>query len=170
MLGKQLDIPVHSEGTKVPPPEIVRHALQRGREGAYDVVILDTAGRLQISEEMMAELEQIKAIAKPQEILLVADAMTGQEAVNVAKGFHERVALTGLILTKVDGDARGGAAISMREVTGVPIKFLGVGEKTGRPGAVPSRPPGLAHPGHGRHAQPDREGRRERGSRRGRDR
>ena len=114
----------------MPPPEIVRHALQRGaRDGAYDVVILDTAGRLQINDDMMAELEQIKALAKPQEILLVADAMTGQEAVNVAKGFHERVALTGLILTKVDGDARGGAAISMREVTGVPIKFLGIGEK-----------------------------------------
>lgn len=129
VLGKQLDIPVHSEGVKTAPPEIVRHALQRAREGAYDVLILDTAGRLQISEEMMAELEQIKALAKPQEILLVADAMTGQEAVNVARGFHERVTVTGLILTKVDGDARGGAAISMREVTGVPIKFLGVGEK-----------------------------------------
>ncbi len=129
VLGKQLDIPVHSEGTRVPPPEIVRHAVQRAKEGAYDVVILDTAGRLQISEEMMAELERIKALVKPQEVLLVADAMTGQEAVNVAKGFHERVGLTGLILTKVDGDARGGAAISMREVTGVPIKFLGVGEK-----------------------------------------
>jgi signal recognition particle subunit SRP54 len=129
VLGKQVDIPVHSEGTKVPPPEIVRHALQRAREGAYDVVILDTAGRLQISDDMMAELETIKALAKPQEVLLVADAMTGQEAVNVARGFHQRVGLTGLVLTKVDGDARGGAAISMREVTGVPIKYLGVGEK-----------------------------------------
>ena len=129
VLGKQLDIPVFSEGTKVSPPEIVQHAARRAREGAYDVVILDTAGRLQVSEEMMVELERIKAIAKPQEILLVADAMTGQEAVNVATGFHERVGLTGLILTKVDGDARGGAAISMREVTGVPIKYLGVGEK-----------------------------------------
>ena len=129
VLGKQIDVPVHSEGTKVTPPEIVSHALRRAREGAYDVLILDTAGRLQINDDMMRELEQIKAIAKPQEILLVADAMTGQEAVNVAKGFHERVGLTGLILTKVDGDARGGAAISMREVTGVPIKFLGVGEK-----------------------------------------
>ncbi|MCX6030655.1 MAG: signal recognition particle protein [Chloroflexi bacterium] len=129
VLGKQLDIPVYSEGTKVAPPEIVRHALQRAREGAYDVVILDTAGRLQISEQMMNELVEIKALAKPQEILLVADAMTGQEAVNVAKGFHERVTITGLILTKVDGDARGGAAISMREVTGVPIKYLGIGEK-----------------------------------------
>ena len=129
VLGKQIDIPVYSEGTKVPPPEIVTHALRRAREGAYDVVILDTAGRLQINDEMMRELEEIRAIAKPQEILLVADAMTGQEAVNVAKGFHERVPLTGLILTKVDGDARGGAAISIREVTGVPIKFLGIGEK-----------------------------------------
>jgi signal recognition particle subunit SRP54 len=129
VLGKQLDVPVHSEGTNVRPPEIVRHALQRAREGAYDVVILDTAGRLQISEDMMAELVEIKALAKPQEVLLVADAMTGQEAVNVARGFHERVGLTGLVLTKVDGDARGGAAISMREVTGVPIKYLGVGEK-----------------------------------------
>jgi signal recognition particle subunit SRP54 len=129
VLGKQLDIPVHSEGTKPPPPEIVGRALKRAREGAYDVVILDTAGRLQIAEPMMVELERIKALVKPQEVLLVADAMTGQEAVNVAKGFHERVGLTGLILTKVDGDARGGAAISMREVTGVPIKYLAVGEK-----------------------------------------
>ncbi len=129
VLGKQLDIPVHSEGTKVPPPEIVEHALRRAREGAFDVVILDTAGRLQISEEMMVELERIKSIARPSEILLVADAMTGQEAVSVASGFHQRVGLTGLVLTKVDGDARGGAAISMREVTGVPIKYLGAGEK-----------------------------------------
>ena len=129
VIGKQLDVPVHSEGANVAPPEIVSHALKRAREGAYDVVILDTAGRLQISDDMMRELEQIKALAKPQEVLLVADAMTGQEAVNVAKGFHERVGLTGLILTKIDGDARGGAAISMREVTGVPIKYLGAGEK-----------------------------------------
>ncbi len=129
VLGKQLDITVHSEGTSVPPPEIVAHAMRRAREGAYDVVLLDTAGRLQINDQMMGELEEIKRVANPQEILLVADAMTGQEAVNVARGFHERVGLTGLILTKVDGDARGGAAISMREVTGVPIKYLAVGEK-----------------------------------------
>ena len=120
---------MHSEGTKVSPPEIVDHALRRAREGAYDVVILDTAGRLQIADDMMNELERIKALARPQEILLVADSMTGQEAVNVAKGFHDRVGLSGLILTKVDGDARGGAAISMRAVTGVPIKYLAVGEK-----------------------------------------
>ncbi|MCS6843892.1 MAG: signal recognition particle protein [Caldilineales bacterium] len=129
VLGKQLDIPVHSEGDKVPPPQICANAVRRARESAYTVVIMDTAGRLQINEDMMRELEQIKQLTKPQEVLLVADAMTGQQAVNVAKTFHERVGLTGLILTKMDGDARGGAAISMREVTNVPIKFVGVGEK-----------------------------------------
>jgi signal recognition particle subunit SRP54 len=128
-LGRQIDIPVHSEGVKPPPPKICANAVNTARKNAYDVVILDTAGRLQIDEGMMRELEAIKRETKPVEVLLIADAMTGQEAVNVAQGFHERVGITGLILTKVDGDARGGAAISMREVTGVPIKFLGVGEK-----------------------------------------
>ncbi|MCB0202481.1 MAG: signal recognition particle protein Srp54, partial [Anaerolineae bacterium] len=130
VLGQSLDIPVHSEGDKVPPPVICANAVKRARESAYTVVILDTAGRLQINEEMMAELDEIKARTKPQEILLVADSMTGQQAVNVATTFNDRLGVTGLILTKVDGDARGGAAISMREVTGVPIKYLGVGEKT----------------------------------------
>ena len=130
VLGKQLDIPVHSEGDKVPPPTICSNAVRHAKESAYTVVILDTAGRLQINEEMMQELDEIKRLTAPQEILLVADSMTGQQAVNVAKAFHERLGVTGLILTKVDGDARGGAAISMREVTGVPIKYLGVGEKT----------------------------------------
>ena len=130
VLGRQLEIPVHSEGATVAPPRICANALQRARGSAYDVVILDTAGRLQIDERMMTELEQIKQQTKPDEVLLVADAMTGQDAVRVASGFHEQVGLTGLILTKVDGDARGGAAISMREVTGVPIKYLGMGEKT----------------------------------------
>jgi len=127
-LGRQIDIPVHSEGVK-PPPQICANALKVAQKGAFDVVILDTAGRLQIDETMMRELEAVKRQTHPVEVLLVADAMTGQEAVNVAQGFHQRVGLTGLILTKVDGDARGGAAISMRSVTGVPIKFLGVGEK-----------------------------------------
>jgi len=130
VLGQQLDIPVHSEGTQVAPPQICVRALKRARAGAYNVVILDTAGRLQIDGRMMSELQQVKEQTRPVEILLVADAMTGQDAVNVASGFHEQIGLTGLILTKVDGDARGGAAISMREVTGVPIKYLGVGEKT----------------------------------------
>ncbi len=129
VLGRQLDLPVHSEGTEVPPPEICAHALERARQEGYDLLILDTAGRHQIDDAMMAELEAVKARTQPHEILLVADAMTGQEAVNVAQGFHQRLGLTGLILTKLDGDARGGAAISMRAVTGVPIKFVGVGEK-----------------------------------------
>jgi len=129
VLGEQLDIPVHAEDARVPPPEICRNALKHAREGAYGVVILDTAGRLHIDDAMMAELEAVKQAVRPHEILLVADAMTGQDAVRVADEFHKRVGLTGLILTKVDGDARGGAAISIRAVTGVPIKFLGVGEK-----------------------------------------
>lgn len=128
-LGKQLNIPVHSEGNKVAPPLICQNAVQHAILGANDVVILDTAGRLQIDEMMMAEVEKIKAVTHPQEVLLIADAMTGQEAVNIADAFNKRLGLTGLILTKVDGDARGGAAISMRAVTGVTIKFMCVGEK-----------------------------------------
>jgi signal recognition particle subunit SRP54 len=128
-LGKQLSIPVFSEGTQVSPPQICQNAITKAIQGAYDVLILDTAGRLQIDDAMMAEVEKIKAITKPQEILLIADAMTGQEAVNIAEAFNKRLGITGLILTKVDGDARGGAAISMRAVTGVPIKFMAVGEK-----------------------------------------
>lgn len=129
ILGRQIEIPVHSEGTQTPASTIAKNALRIAREKAYNVVILDTAGRLQINEEMMQELEQVRMVARPSEVLLVVDAMTGQEAVNVAQGFNARVPLTGLIMTKVDGDARGGAALSVRQVTGVPIKFLGVGEK-----------------------------------------
>jgi signal recognition particle subunit SRP54 len=112
-LGKQLDIPVHAEPNTVPPPVICANAVQRA-SGAYSVVLLDTAGRLHIDDELMRELEQVKARTSPQEILLIVDAMTGQEAVRVADEFHKRVGLTGLILTKVDGDARGGAALSVR--------------------------------------------------------
>jgi len=130
VLGRQIDVPVHAEGTAPTPPDICARAVQRAKEGAYNIVILDTSGRLHIDDELMRELEQIKAKVKPAEVLLVADAMTGQDAVQVAEQFHQRVGLTGLILTKVDGDARGGAALSIRAVTGVPIKFLGVGEKT----------------------------------------
>ena len=131
VLGRQLDIPVHAEGTEVPPPRICANAIKQARQGAYDIVILDTAGRLHIDDALMDELAQVKTITSPSEALLVADAMTGQDAVRVAESFHQRVGLTGLILTKIDGDARGGAAISIRTVTGVPIKFLGTGEKTG---------------------------------------
>ena len=128
-LGRQIDIPIHSEGTDVAPSTIVKNALRLAREKAHTVLILDTAGRLQIDERMMQELEQIRLLARPADVLLVVDAMTGQEAVAVAQGFHERVPLTGLVMTKIDGDARGGAALSIRHVTGVPIKFLGTSEK-----------------------------------------
>jgi len=131
VLGRELDIAVHAEDASVPPPQICANAVKEAKAGAYNIVILDTAGRLQIDEALMDELSQIKRETNPKEILLVADAMTGQEAVRVAQGFHEQVDLSGLILTKIDGDARGGAAISIRSVTGVPIKFLGTGEKPG---------------------------------------
>jgi signal recognition particle subunit SRP54 len=129
-LGKQVDVAVHSEANTASPPDICRNAVKRAKDSAYDVVILDTAGRLHIDDDLMQELEQVKRKAQPQEVLLVADAMTGQDAVRVAEEFHKRIGLTGLILTKVDGDARGGAALSIRAVTGVPIKYLAVGEKT----------------------------------------
>jgi signal recognition particle subunit SRP54 len=130
VLGKQLDIPVYEEGSHVPPPRICANAVRWAEQSVYSTVILDTGGRLHIDEELMQELAEIKKRVSPQEVLLVADAMTGQDAVRVADDFNQRVGLTGLILTKADGDARGGAAISIRFVTGVPIKFLGVGEKT----------------------------------------
>ncbi len=130
VLGRELNIPVYAEDPAVPPPVICANAIKAAKSAAQNIVILDTAGRLQIDQALMDELSQIKAKTSPQEILLVADAMTGQEAVRVAEGFHQQVSLTGLILTKIDGDARGGAAISIRAVTGVPIKFLGTGEKS----------------------------------------
>ena len=128
-LGKQLDIPVYSEGTQADPVAICANGVRQAVSTGATTVILDTAGRLNIDEMMMDQIKAIKARVQPIETLLVADAMTGQEAVRVATDFHQAVTLTGLIMTKIDGDARGGAAISMREVTGVPIKFLGVGEK-----------------------------------------
>lgn len=129
VLGKQIDIPVYTEPATVPPPTICANALKAAKDGAHSVVILDTAGRLHIDQQLMDELLQIKAKTAPQETLLVVDSMTGQDAVKVADGFNRQVPITGLILTKIDGDARGGAAISVRSVTGVPIKFLGTGEK-----------------------------------------
>ena len=128
-LGKQLDIPVYSEGTKADPVAVCANGVRQAISTGATTVILDTAGRLNIDEMMMGQIKAIKARVQPIETLLVADAMTGQEAVRVATDFHQAVTLTGLIMTKIDGDARGGASISMREVTGVPIKFLGVGEK-----------------------------------------
>lgn len=128
-LAKQIGVPYYEEGTNARPPDIVARGLKAAKEQNAAVVIVDTAGRLQIDERLMAELEEIKKRTDPAEILLVADAMTGQEAVNIADGFNKRLGITGLILTKIDGDARGGAALSMRAVTGVPIKFLGTSEK-----------------------------------------
>jgi signal recognition particle subunit SRP54 len=128
-LGKQVNIPVYSEGTAAKPPEIVARALAHARAEHCNYVIIDTAGRLQIDDVLMTELSDIVAVAQPHERLLVVDAMIGQEAVRVADEFNKRVALSGVIFTKIDGDARGGAALSVRSVTGVPIKFLGTGEK-----------------------------------------
>lgn len=127
-LGAQVDVPVFAAQGK--PPDVCAQAVISAEKQGKTVVILDTAGRLQIDDALMDELIDIRDRTHPVETLLVADAMTGQEAVRIAEGFHKKIGLTGLILTKVDGDARGGAAISMRSVTGVPIKFLGVGEKT----------------------------------------
>ncbi|MDQ2888216.1 MAG: signal recognition particle protein [Chloroflexota bacterium] len=129
-LGKQLSIPVYSEPTGADPVDICVNSLNYAREQACTVVILDTAGRLNIDERMMNEVINIRNRVQPREVLLIADAMTGQEAVRVAGDFNQAVSLTGMILTKMDGDARGGAALSIRSVTGVPIKFMAVGEKT----------------------------------------
>lgn len=126
-LGERLDIPVFFEDG-VAPPDLAARARDKAQKGGFTVVILDTAGRSQMDEELMEELGAIERFVEPAEMLLVVDAMMGQEAVNVAQGFRDVVPLTGLILTKMDGDARGGAAISIRSVTGVPIKFLGTGE------------------------------------------
>jgi signal recognition particle subunit SRP54 len=129
-LGRQLDIPVYSEPAGAKPVDITQRALKWAREQAITVLILDTAGRLHIDDDLMREVATIRERTQPNEVLLVVDAMTGQDAVRVADEFNKQVGLTGLILSKMDGDARGGAALSVREVTGVPIKFLGTGEKT----------------------------------------
>ncbi len=126
-LGAKLGYPVYATGQT--PIEVAHGALQEARKNSFDILILDTAGRLHINEELMAELGDMKEKLQPTEILLVADAMTGQEAVNIAQAFDQRLDLSGIILTKLDGDARGGAALSMITVTGRPIKFVGVGEK-----------------------------------------
>jgi signal recognition particle subunit SRP54 len=128
-LGRSNEIPVFDSSPKARPEEILRDARAWAEREMIEVLILDTAGRLQIDDELMNELERLKVLWPPSEILLVADAMLGQQSVQVGEGFHKRLGLTGMILTKVDGDARGGAALSIRETVGVPIKFLGVGEK-----------------------------------------
>ncbi|MEO6594434.1 MAG: signal recognition particle protein [Planctomycetota bacterium] len=128
-LGKQLGIAVHAEGTKSRPPEVCRRGIEFAKAHGHDVVILDTAGRLHIDEPLMREVQEVHSVCKPHGTLLVCDAMLGQDAVNSAKEFHARLPLHGLILTKVDGDSRGGAALSIVKVTGRPILFAGTGEK-----------------------------------------
>ncbi|RCJ23850.1 signal recognition particle protein [Nostoc minutum NIES-26] len=128
-LGKQIDVPVFELGSDADPVEIARQGVERGRAEGVNTVIIDTAGRLQIDEDMMAELARIKQTVQPDETLLVVDAMTGQEAANLTRTFHEQIGITGAILTKLDGDSRGGAALSVRQISGAPIKFVGVGEK-----------------------------------------
>jgi signal recognition particle subunit SRP54 len=127
-LGQQLDVPVYFEAG-IQPPEVAAHAFDKAAKGGYTVVIIDTAGRSQLDDALMSELRSIVAKVFPAEILLVVDSMIGQEALHIAEGFRDSVSLTGLIMTKMDGDSRGGAAISIRSVTGVPIKFIGTGEK-----------------------------------------
>ena len=128
-LGQQIDIPVFELGTDADPVEIARQGVAKAQELEVDTVIIDTAGRLQIDEDMMGELARIKATVKPDDTLLVVDSMTGQEAATLTHTFHEQIGITGAILTKLDGDTRGGAALSVRQVSGQPIKFVGTGEK-----------------------------------------
>jgi signal recognition particle subunit SRP54 len=128
-LGKQINVPVFEMGIDANPVEIARQGLAKARELGVDTVIVDTAGRLQIDASMMDELANVKTAINPDEVLLVIDSMTGQEAANVTLAFHEKIGITGAILTKMDGDTRGGAALSVRAVSGQPIKFVGVGEK-----------------------------------------
>ena len=128
-LGEQLNIPVFEKGTDVSAEQIATEAMEYAKENHHDVVIVDTAGRLHIDEPLMQELQNIKGIVNPSEILLVVDALTGQDIVNVASSFHEHLDITGAVLTKLDGDSRGGGALSIRHITHVPIKFIGTGEK-----------------------------------------
>ncbi|MGF3102534.1 signal recognition particle protein [Rossellomorea sp. DUT-2] len=128
-IGKQLSLPVFSLGDQVSPVEIAKRAIEKAKEEHHDYVLIDTAGRLHIDENLMGELKEIKELSNPDEIFLVVDAMTGQDAVNVAQSFNEDLGISGVVLTKLDGDTRGGAALSIRSVTEKPIKFVGMGEK-----------------------------------------
>ena len=128
-LGKSINVPVFEMGNKVKPEKIVEEGLKYAKENSLDLVFIDTAGRLQIDEDLMKELENVRQIAEPDEILLTVDAMAGQDAVNVALAFPEKLDITGIILTKLDGDTRGGAALSIKEMTGIPIKIMSTGEK-----------------------------------------
>src|SRR6478752_6727579 len=144
VLGEQAGIATLPIMAGQGPLDIAKRALASAKVGGYDALILDTAGRQHVDDQLMAEVAAVKALVHPHETLLVADALTGQDAVNIAKSFHDRVAVTGIILTRIDGDGRGGAALSMRAVTGAPIKFIGTGEKLDEfeefhPGRIASR-------------------------------
>ena len=158
VVGSQLDIPVFEMG-QTNPVKIAKEAIAHAVRHGNDMVFLDTAGRLHVDEELMNELKSIKAEVKPSEILLVVDAMTGQDAVNAAQTFNEWLDIDSVMLSKLDGDARGGAALSVKAVTGKPIKFIGMGEKAGSDRALPSRKNGIENPRHGRRADPDRKSR-----------
>lgn len=151
VLGEQIGVEVYAEPENKKPVEIAQNAVRRAKDYGYDVVIIDTAGRLAVDEEMMNEITNIKNAVNPQEILFVVDSMTGQDAVNTAKAFNDRLNFDGVILTKLDGDTRGGAALTIRKVVDKPIKFVGMGEKNGGPRCVPSRPYGGANSRHGRY-------------------
>jgi signal recognition particle subunit SRP54 len=142
VLGKQLDVPVYSEKGAQDPVKVCQNAVKKAREEGSRVIILDTAGRLAIDEELMAQLQRIDSRVQPDQVYLVVDGMTGQDAVNSAKAFNEALELDGVIMTKLDGDARGGALLSVKRVTGVPIKFIGTGEHLDS--LEPFRPEGMA--------------------------
>ena len=157
-LGQQVGVTVYEAGTCQKTVEVAKDGIKRAAEMKAAWAIVDTAGRFQIDGDLMSELEEVKTAVSPAETLLVVDAMTGQDAVNAAQEFHQRIGLTGLILTKLDGDARGGAALSITAVTGVPIKFIGTGERTEALERFHPDRLGLPSPGHGRHADTDRKG------------
>ena len=164
IIGREIGVPVHAERTSVNVAAIAVNAVEQARTAGTDVVIIDTAGRLQIDETMVQELVRIRQAVRPDEVLLVADAALGQEAVSVAEHFHRALDLTGFILTKLDGDARGGAALSIRSVTGRPILYVPGqvhrhGRKARQPRGVLPGPHGEPHPRHGRRGLPRRKGR-----------
>ena len=149
-VAAQAGADAYEQGTDRDPVEIAKWALDRAREEGKDVLIVDTSGRLHVDEELMDELVRIRDAVKPHSVLLVVDAMTGQDAVNVAEQFAESVKFDGVVMSKLDGDARGGAALSVKAVTGKPILFASTGEKLERLRALPPRPDGAADPRHGR--------------------
>ena len=159
VLGQQVNVPTLPIVEGQSPVQIASRAIQAAKLGGYDVVLLDTAGRITLDEAMMNEAAEVKRAATPHEVLLVADSLTGQDAVNLARSFDERVGLTGIVLTRVDGDGRGGAALSMRAVTGKPIKLIGTGERMDALEDFDPAPHRRPHPRHGRHRLAGREGR-----------